>query len=158
MSVRAWGARACAWGVGCSGGERRPLPCPVSRFRGKLTVFTVLCEQYQPSLRRDPMYNEVSGRAAATGGGGGSRPAGSADRPARPPQYLDRIGQLFFGVTPKQTSSYGGLLGKGHVHPRAPPRPAPLSGPAAPAATTSEPLPARGQLAVFAPFVVVTYT
>ncbi|NWI71241.1 GET4 protein, partial [Todus mexicanus] len=51
--------------------------------RGKLTVFTVLCEQYQPSLKRDPMYNE----------------------------YLDRIGQLFFGVPPKQTSSYGGLLG-----------------------------------------------
>ncbi|XP_045142000.1 Golgi to ER traffic protein 4 homolog isoform X2 [Echinops telfairi] len=50
---------------------------------GKLTVFTVLCEQYQPSLRRDPMYHE----------------------------YLDRIGQLFFGVPPKQTSSYGGLLG-----------------------------------------------
>ncbi|PNJ23253.1 GET4 isoform 5 [Pongo abelii] len=50
---------------------------------GKLTVFTVLCEQYQPSLRRDPMYNE----------------------------YLDRIGQLFFGIPPKQTSSYGGLLG-----------------------------------------------
>ena len=22
-------------------------------------MFTVLCEQYQPSLRRDPMYNEV---------------------------------------------------------------------------------------------------
>lgn len=87
-------------------------------------MFTVLCEQYQPSLRRDPMYNEVSGRAAA--GGGGGRPAGSADRPAVPPQYLDRIGQLFFGVTPKQTSSYGGLLGKGHVHPRAPLRPPPL--------------------------------
>uniref|UniRef100_A0A8D1DCD2 Guided entry of tail-anchored proteins factor 4 n=1 Tax=Sus scrofa TaxID=9823 RepID=A0A8D1DCD2_PIG len=51
---------------------------------GKLAVFTVLCEQYQPSLRRDPMYNE----------------------------YLDRIGQLFFGVPPKQTASYGGLLGK----------------------------------------------
>lgn len=32
-----------------------------SCFRGKLTVFTVLCEQYQPSLRRDPMYNEVRG-------------------------------------------------------------------------------------------------
>lgn len=32
--------------------------------RGKLTVFTVLCEQYQPSLRRDPMYNEVRGGAA----------------------------------------------------------------------------------------------
>ncbi|NWS98165.1 GET4 protein, partial [Mionectes macconnelli] len=55
----------------------------VSFSRGKLTVFTVLCEQYQPSLKRDPMYNE----------------------------YLDRIGQLFFGVPPKQTSSYGGLLG-----------------------------------------------
>jgi hypothetical protein len=26
-------------------------------------------------------------------------------------EYLDRIGQLFFGVPPKQTSSYGGLLG-----------------------------------------------
>uniref|UniRef100_A0A8D1PTL3 Guided entry of tail-anchored proteins factor 4 n=1 Tax=Sus scrofa TaxID=9823 RepID=A0A8D1PTL3_PIG len=26
-------------------------------------------------------------------------------------QYLDRIGQLFFGVPPKQTASYGGLLG-----------------------------------------------
>uniref|UniRef100_A0A1A8B8C9 Golgi to ER traffic protein 4 homolog n=2 Tax=Nothobranchius TaxID=28779 RepID=A0A1A8B8C9_NOTFU len=50
---------------------------------GKLTVFTVLCEQYQPSLKRDPMYNE----------------------------YLDRIGQLFFGVPPKQSPSYGGLLG-----------------------------------------------
>ncbi|XP_026874443.1 Golgi to ER traffic protein 4 homolog isoform X1 [Electrophorus electricus] len=50
---------------------------------GKLAVFTVLCEQYQPSLKRDPMYNE----------------------------YLDRIGQLFFGVPPKQSSSYGGLLG-----------------------------------------------
>uniref|UniRef100_A0A8C4SNQ5 Golgi to ER traffic protein 4 homolog n=1 Tax=Erpetoichthys calabaricus TaxID=27687 RepID=A0A8C4SNQ5_ERPCA len=50
---------------------------------GKLTVFTVLCEQYQLSLKRDPMYNE----------------------------YLDRIGQLFFGVPPKQPSSYGGLLG-----------------------------------------------
>uniref|UniRef100_A0A8C6SLF5 Golgi to ER traffic protein 4 homolog n=1 Tax=Neogobius melanostomus TaxID=47308 RepID=A0A8C6SLF5_9GOBI len=50
---------------------------------GKLTVFTVLCEQYQPSLKRDPMYND----------------------------YLDRIGQLFFGVPPKQSPSYGGLLG-----------------------------------------------
>ncbi|XP_040490563.1 Golgi to ER traffic protein 4 homolog isoform X3 [Ursus maritimus] len=85
---------------------RAPL---CSCFRGKLTVFTVLCEQYQPSLRRDPMYNE----------------------------YLDRIGQLFFGVPPKQTSSYGGLLGKagagapagreqsghGHVHPGLSPGP-----------------------------------
>lgn len=29
-----------------------------------------------------------------------------------PAQYLDRIGQLFFGVPPKQSPSYGGLLGK----------------------------------------------
>lgn len=35
-------------------------------FRGKLTVFTVLCEQYQPSLKRDPMYNEVSGSIASS--------------------------------------------------------------------------------------------
>lgn len=34
---------------------------PLSLCRGKLRVFTVLCEQYQPSLRRDPMYNEVRG-------------------------------------------------------------------------------------------------
>ncbi|XP_063073180.1 Golgi to ER traffic protein 4 homolog [Engraulis encrasicolus] len=69
-----------------------PFPQPLLNFiwflllavdGGKLTVFTVLCEQYQPSLKRDPMYNE----------------------------YLDRIGQLFFGVPPKQSSSYGGLLG-----------------------------------------------
>ncbi|KAK3559924.1 hypothetical protein QTP86_026952 [Hemibagrus guttatus] len=58
---------------------------------GKLTVFTVLCEQYQPSLKRDPMYNE----------------------------YLDRIGQLFFGVPPKQSSSYGGLLGRSDISVRA---------------------------------------
>lgn len=42
-----------------------------------------------------------------------------AQRPPRPRlclfQYLDRIGQLFFGVPPKQTSSYGGLLGEGLV-------------------------------------------
>ncbi|XP_050640220.1 Golgi to ER traffic protein 4 homolog isoform X1 [Macaca thibetana thibetana] len=78
---------------------------------GKLTVFTVLCEQYQPSLRRDPMYNEVR----AQGWGGRRRPQGlglPAPEPAASAlQYLDRIGQLFFGVPPKQTSSYGGLLG-----------------------------------------------
>ncbi|NWZ93776.1 GET4 protein, partial [Nesospiza acunhae] len=49
---------------------------------GKLTVRTVLCEQYHTSLIRDPLYNE----------------------------YLHRIGQLFFGVLPKQTSSCGGFL------------------------------------------------
>ena len=29
-------------------------------YRGKVSVFTVLCEQYQPTLQRDPTYNEVS--------------------------------------------------------------------------------------------------
>ena len=102
--------------------------CHPCRFRGKLTVFTVLCEQYQPSLRRDPMYNEVRGawgRATAGGGEGtgslGDRAGGRSCRPRvcapLSPclcllQYLDRIGQLFFGVPPKQTSSYGGLLGE----------------------------------------------
>ncbi|XP_064644612.1 Golgi to ER traffic protein 4 homolog [Lineus longissimus] len=49
---------------------------------GKLTVFTILCEQYQTSIKRDPMYTE----------------------------YLDRIGQIFFGVPPPQTGG-GGLFG-----------------------------------------------
>lgn len=84
-------------------------------------MFTVLCEQYQPSLRRDPMYNEVRARGGAPGapGGGGIR---APSRPPRPlaPQYLDRIGQLFFGVPPKQTSSYGGLLGKARRCPAPP--------------------------------------
>uniref|UniRef100_UPI00358E91A2 Golgi to ER traffic protein 4 homolog n=1 Tax=Myxine glutinosa TaxID=7769 RepID=UPI00358E91A2 len=51
---------------------------------GKLAVFTVLCELYQMSLKRDPIYLE----------------------------YLDRIGQLFFGVPPKHTDPYGGIIGK----------------------------------------------
>lgn len=29
-------------------------------FRGKVAVFTILCEQYQTSLKRDPAYNDVS--------------------------------------------------------------------------------------------------
>ncbi|XP_070580520.1 Golgi to ER traffic protein 4 homolog [Ptychodera flava] len=37
---------------------------------GKLTVFAVLCEKYQPSISRDPSYKD----------------------------YIDRIGQIFFGV------------------------------------------------------------
>ncbi|XP_022095557.1 Golgi to ER traffic protein 4 homolog [Acanthaster planci] len=47
---------------------------------GKLTTFTVLCEQYQPSLKRDPIYLE----------------------------YLDRIGQLFFGLPPPIGPPMGG--------------------------------------------------
>lgn len=45
-------------------------------------------------------------------------------------QYLDRIGQLFFGVPPKQTSSYGGLLGEaraGHGGRGLPAPPTPLT-------------------------------
>ncbi|GIY19314.1 golgi to ER traffic protein 4 homolog [Caerostris darwini] len=52
--------------------------------RQKLAYFRVLCEQYQPSLKRDPAYSE----------------------------YVERIGQLFFGITPppKQQGLFGNLL------------------------------------------------
>ncbi|XP_005113349.2 Golgi to ER traffic protein 4 homolog [Aplysia californica] len=46
---------------------------------GKLAVFTVLCEKYQVSINRDPHYKE----------------------------YLDQIGQLFFGVPPPQRTPQG---------------------------------------------------
>uniref|UniRef100_A0A224Z4T5 Protein containing DUF410 domain n=1 Tax=Rhipicephalus zambeziensis TaxID=60191 RepID=A0A224Z4T5_9ACAR len=50
----------------------------------KLAVFTVLCEQYQPTISRDPTY----------------------------PQYLDKIGQLFFGLPPppKPQGMFGNLI------------------------------------------------
>ena len=54
----------------------RALSCS----RGKLTVFTVLCEQYQPSLRRDPMYNEVSGGGRAEAGDCGQPLEGEGER------------------------------------------------------------------------------
>ncbi|XP_077980529.1 Golgi to ER traffic protein 4 homolog [Glandiceps talaboti] len=52
---------------------------------GKLTVFSVLCEKYQPSLNRDPSYMD----------------------------YIGRIGQLFFGMPPpkQENSQPGGALG-----------------------------------------------
>ncbi|XP_042205789.1 Golgi to ER traffic protein 4 homolog [Homarus americanus] len=51
---------------------------------GKVTYFTVLCEQYQPSLKRDPSYRE----------------------------YLDRIGQLFFNLpAPRPQHGPGGIFG-----------------------------------------------
>uniref|UniRef100_A0AC11C2Q4 Guided entry of tail-anchored proteins factor 4 n=1 Tax=Ovis aries TaxID=9940 RepID=A0AC11C2Q4_SHEEP len=59
-------------------------------------VFTTYTQKH-PSIESGPPF----GRCLCEGTGG----------VARPPQYLDRIGQLFFGVPPKQTSSYGGLLG-----------------------------------------------
>ncbi|KAJ8318901.1 hypothetical protein KUTeg_003992 [Tegillarca granosa] len=46
---------------------------------GKVTVFTILCEKYQTSIKRDPTYRE----------------------------YLDRIGQLFFGLPPPKTQPQG---------------------------------------------------
>lgn len=49
---------------------------------GKLAVFTILCEQYQISLNRDPYYR----------------------------QYLDKIGQLFFNIPPPRPRNQG-LIG-----------------------------------------------
>ncbi|KAF2367841.1 hypothetical protein FHG87_001400 [Trinorchestia longiramus] len=53
--------------------------------KGRVAEFTVLCEQYQPSLQRDPCYR----------------------------QYLDTIGQIFFSLPPpprQQSSIFGNLL------------------------------------------------
>ena len=46
-------------------------------------MFTVLCERYQPIIRRDPTYTE----------------------------YLDKIAQIFFGVPPPRPKKQG-LFGK----------------------------------------------
>lgn len=45
----------------------------------KLQTFAVLCEQYEPSIKRDPCYI----------------------------QYLDKIGQIFFGIKPPQQKRSG---------------------------------------------------
>lgn len=53
-------------------------------YSKKLQTFAVLCEQYQKSISRDPCYV----------------------------QYLDKIGQLFFGVKPpEEKKKRGGLFG-----------------------------------------------
>lgn len=49
----------------------------------KLATFTVLCEQYRLSIKRDPCYM----------------------------QYLDKIGQIFFGLQPQPRMPTGGLFG-----------------------------------------------
>jgi len=49
----------------------------------KLQTFAILCEQYQNSIGRDPCYV----------------------------QYLDKIGQIFFGVKPPEEKKSGGLFG-----------------------------------------------
>ncbi|XP_063230594.1 Golgi to ER traffic protein 4 homolog [Bacillus rossius redtenbacheri] len=46
---------------------------------GKLNAFKVLCEQYQPSIRRDPSYQD----------------------------YLDKIGHVFFGIPLPKAHSQG---------------------------------------------------
>ncbi|XP_068760718.1 Golgi to ER traffic protein 4 homolog [Montipora capricornis] len=53
--------------------------------KGSLSQFTVLCEKYQPSIERDPVYKE----------------------------YLDKIGQVFFGLPPKPSNRgmMEGILG-----------------------------------------------
>lgn len=48
----------------------------------KLHTFAILCEQYENSIKRDPCYI----------------------------QYLDKIGQIFFGVKPLEVKKSGGLL------------------------------------------------
>lgn len=52
---------------------------------GRVTDYSILIEQYQPSIKRDPSYND----------------------------YLDRIGQLFFGLPPpkKANAAAGGMGG-----------------------------------------------
>lgn len=87
----------CANG-GCGGHfcpPPTPPPCPettelslLSCFRGKLTVFTVLCEQYQPSLRRDPMYNEVRLRALGWAEGPPVEGGGAPARPSHVPRSV----------------------------------------------------------------------
>lgn len=74
--------RAGAGGAGGAAAAAAAAASLALRFRGKLTVFTVLCEQYQPSLRRDPMYNEVSGAGGPRGRGG--RPQAALTAPAPP--------------------------------------------------------------------------
>lgn len=48
-----------------------------------MQTFAVLCEQYELSIKRDPCYV----------------------------QYLDKIGQIFFGLKPQQQQT-GGLFGR----------------------------------------------
>lgn len=53
--------------------------------KGNIDQYTILCEQYQPSIHRDPTY----------------------------PMYLDKIGQIFFGLPPpkKEKSGIEGMIG-----------------------------------------------
>jgi len=55
----------------------------LSLEKGSVEQFSLLCEQYKLSIRRDPIYST----------------------------YLDKIGQLFFGLPPPQRSSMDGMIG-----------------------------------------------
>ncbi|XP_048764332.1 Golgi to ER traffic protein 4 homolog isoform X4 [Ostrea edulis] len=60
----------------------QPLPIMEIELRlqrGRVAVFSILCEKYQASINRDPSYRE----------------------------YLDQIGQLFFGLPPPPKQSQG---------------------------------------------------
>lgn len=59
---------------------------------GKLAVFTVLCEQYQPSLRRDPMYNEVRFLHWPEASPPGQQPKGGSE--AGSPSWALRLGTV----------------------------------------------------------------
>ncbi|XP_031554158.1 Golgi to ER traffic protein 4 homolog [Actinia tenebrosa] len=73
--------------------QEPPFPKPLLNFvwlllsaikrQGSLSLFTVLCEKYQPTLERDPTYKI----------------------------YLDRIAQLFFGLPPPQPTGMQGIMG-----------------------------------------------
>lgn len=51
---------------------------------GKFTSFVVLCEKYEPCLKRDPSYSD----------------------------YLEKIGQIFFNVKPNRNSNTPGFFGE----------------------------------------------
>nr|CAD7411435.1 unnamed protein product [Timema poppensis] len=51
---------------------------------GKLNTFKVLCEQYQPSIKRDPSY----------------------------PDYLNKIGHIFFGIPLPRAQPQGFVISK----------------------------------------------
>ena len=72
-------------------------------YRGNLRIFTVLCEQYKLSLKRDPCYYDVSMAIYSI--------YLFSSYKSYKSQYLDRIGQVFFNVpAPKKTNNLG-ILG-----------------------------------------------
>lgn len=52
-------------------------------FRGKVATFRTLCEHYSTTLSRDPSYKD----------------------------YIQRIGEIYFGLAPPREQAPGGFLG-----------------------------------------------